>query len=303
MVLDEQDLRSGLKFICGVWQADYVVNAFSNDLAHIPAGEFKGDNSDTIASLSFEFKEDHTVLMKDDATGRESVGTWEQTDLCNYHYTVSEFLQLPDGPFKKNAETLHIVDGQLVFSIGFLAVALKKVAEGEVTEPTDIGDVAPSEDDLADMGIVGKYRVAKAMAMLNGDFGIFPAEEVKADLDRQLAAGEIDEDEYHNSLMIFDTIVEFTADHKVIQWMKLPEGVSDEQIKEAVEEGEIYAVADGYFADSRIKPWKAVDGKYYYDTGETREVFGEKQSSWDELTVNEEGLLPFADGMMMLKKL
>ena len=47
--------------------------------------------------------------------------------------------------------------------------------------------------------------------------------------------------------------------------------------------------------------WKSLNGKYYYDTGEHRELFGEVQSSWDEL-VEEDGLIRFASGMILLKK-
>ena len=50
------------------------------------------------------------------------------------------------------------------------------------------------------------------------------------------------------------------------------------------------------------KEWKAVGGRYYYNTGEHREIFGEVKSPWDELAVDEEGLLPFASSMMKLKR-
>ena len=44
MAVDEYFLKEGLKTIVGTWQVDYIVNAFSNDLAHIPATEFKSDD-------------------------------------------------------------------------------------------------------------------------------------------------------------------------------------------------------------------------------------------------------------------
>ena len=44
MQLDDDDLKRGLRFIVGTWQVDYLVNAFSNDLAHIPASEFKSED-------------------------------------------------------------------------------------------------------------------------------------------------------------------------------------------------------------------------------------------------------------------
>ena len=48
--------------------------------------------------------------------------------------------------------------------------------------------------------------------------------------------------------------------------------------------------------------WKAIGGKYYYDTGEERELYGEKQSSWDEFKADGDGLFPYASGSMRLKK-
>jgi hypothetical protein len=77
--------------------------------------------------------------------------------------------------------------------------------------------------------------------------------------------------------------------------------VPEEAIKQALESGEIKEVKDGYFTVQE-KEWKAVDGKYYYDTGEHRELFGEVQSPWDELKTDEDGLLDFSSGMVKLKK-
>ena len=105
MTLDEQDLREGLKFIVGTWQVDYVVNAFSNDLA-----------------------------MHGGDDGADTKGTWEQTGWSQYRYTLNGFLNIPEGTFRDNAEKLEVSDGHLVFAIGFLAIALKKIAEGTVTE-------------------------------------------------------------------------------------------------------------------------------------------------------------------------
>jgi hypothetical protein len=73
-------------------------------------------------------------------------------------------------------------------------------------------------------------------------------------------------------------------------------------IQKALEAGEIAGVKDGMFS-SGGKEWKAVDGKYYYDTGEHREVFGEVQSSWDELVPDENGAIPMSGGMMKIKKI
>ena len=121
MILDEQDLRSGLKFIVGKWQVDFIVNAFSNDLAHIPASEFKDKDGNDFSSVSFEFFEDHTVIMRQDSTGTEEHGTWEQTGYSEYHYTLNGFLNVPEGSFREAAEKLSVQDGALVFALGFLS--------------------------------------------------------------------------------------------------------------------------------------------------------------------------------------
>jgi hypothetical protein len=301
MTLDEQDLKRGLKFIVGVWQVDYVVNAWSNDLAHIPAKEFKSKDGRDFSDITFSFFEDHTVLMKNAADGKEVKGEWEQTGWSEYHYTLNDFIDIPDGNFRKNAETLSVFDGFLVFSIGFLAIGMKKICDGVVTETkkTDIGDVEMSADDAAADGIVGKYAPAKVMSMVNDSFGLYTKEELEAEFQRKKDAGEDDDASF---LRMFDMSVEFTADHKVMQWMKIPDGVPEEMIKQALEAGEIAGVCDGYFARG-AQEWKCVDGKYYYDTGEHREVFGEVQSSWDELKFDEDGLMDFSSGMMKLKKI
>ena len=41
MELTKEDLKDGLKFIVGTWEAEFVVSFFSNDLAHVPVEEFK----------------------------------------------------------------------------------------------------------------------------------------------------------------------------------------------------------------------------------------------------------------------
>ena len=192
MTLDEQDLRRGLKFIVGTWQVDYVVNAWSNDLAHIPAKEFKNKDGSDFSEITFTFSEDHTVLMKNGADGKEEKGQWEQTGWAEYHYTLNGFIDIPDGNFRKNAETLSVFDGFLVFSIGFLAIGMKKISDGVVTEvkKKDIGDMEMSAADAAADGIVGKYAPAKTMAVVNDSFGLYTKEEIEAEFKRKQDAGE-----------------------------------------------------------------------------------------------------------------
>ena len=301
MELDAQDLKRGLKFIVGTWQVDYVVNAWSNDLAHIPAAEFKSTDGNDLSVISYTFFEDHTMVMKNAADGKEVQGTWEQTGWGEFRYTLNDFLKLQDSSFLKNAETLSMRDGEwLVFSLGFFAVAMKKTEEGTVTEEPDIGDIEMTDEEAEVTDIAGLYEVAKTMAVVGGEFDLFSKEEVAAELDRKKAAGEIDDSSYTMSMQGFGICVEFTKSHQVVQWMPVPAGVSEEQINAALESGQILDFNGEAIAMSK-KPWKYLNGKYWYDTGEQRELFGEKQSSWDELKFDEEGLLEFG-GMMKLRK-
>ena len=159
MELDAQDLKRGLKFIVGTWQVDYVVNAWSNDLAHIPAAEFKSTDGNDLSVISYTFFEDHTMVMKNAADGKEVQGTWEQTGWGEFRYTLNDFLKLQDSSFLKNAETLSMRDGEwLVFSLGFFAVAMKKTEEGTVTEEPDIGDIEMTDEEAEVTDIAGMYR-------------------------------------------------------------------------------------------------------------------------------------------------
>ena len=301
MTLDAQDLRNGMKFIVGTWQVDYIVNAFSNDLAHIPATEFKSNDGTDFSAITFTFFEDHTLKMENSADGKNADGTWEQTGYGEFRYTVGDFISPPDSSMLDALQRLSIQGENLVFSLGFLAVAMKKTAEGTITKEPDIGEKEQSAEDLAMTDIVGIYEVAKSFAMIGDQFGLYSKDEVLASLEERKAAGEIDDDEIRESLSMFETRVEFTGDHKVKTLMKIPEGTSEEDIKEAIESGEINEVKDGYFSIGE-KEWKAVDGKYYYNSEEHRELLGEEQSPWDELSTDDDGLMSFGE-MMKLRKL
>ena len=298
MELNEEMLKDGLKYIVGEWQVDYLVNAWSNDLKHIPAKEFKSEDGQDFSAISFEFFEDHTVLLKNAANNVTVNGEWEQTGILEYRYTLKDFLKIPEGFFRDSVEKLDVVDGHLVFSLGILAVAMKKIKDGVIAKEPDIADIEMSEADADADAIVGKYDVAKAFSVIDGDFRLCTKAEVEAEIKRLTDAGEEADDDM---LSAFSGQIEIAADHKIYQWTKIPDGVSEKEIKEALESGEIKAAKDGYFCVSE-NDWKCVDGKYYYDTGEYREVFGEVQSSWDELAFDEEGLLKFGSGLMMLKK-
>lgn len=302
MAVDEYFLKEGLKNLVGTWQVDYLVNGFSNDLAHIPAAEFKSEDGRDFTAITYEFFEDHTMIMKDSSTGKEEKGTWEQTGMYEFHYTLNGFLDLPQGAFLDAVEKLQMMQGtHIVFSIGILAVAMKKIKDGVITEEKkqDIGDM-PGDDSM--MEIVGKYEVAMALSFNGKSFELMSKDEVVASLNERKEKGEVREEEFPMFLQTFEMRKEFTEDHKVRTWMKIPSNVPQEQIDAAIASGELGEVVDGYFSPEEPKEWKAVDGKYYYNTGEQRETFGEVQSPWDELKVGG-GMIEYADGSLVLQKI
>lgn len=152
------------------------------------------------------------------------------------------------------------------------------------------------------MELIGRYRIAKMISFIDDKMGYFTREEIMDAMQKRVAAGEEDQHEADQLSMIFDGIVEFTEDFKVKTWFKIPEGISEEELQQAVESGEVGEISDGYFLDSKVKNWKEEDGKFFYDTEQQRELLGEPISSWDELVPDANGLLDFG-GMMKLEKI
>ena len=299
MTLDDATLKDGLKFIVGDWEPDFIVNAFSNDLAHIPASEFKSEDGSDLTALKFAFNADNTVEISGLPDGRTEAGKWEQTGLNKYSYTLTAFDAVEDSFFKTAATTLDVLGGNLVFSLGFFAVSLKKISDFDVG-PSEAEILTNAPDDGM-TGIEGRYEVAKALAMVGDNFGFFTRAEVEEDLKKRAEAGTVDEHDAAEALRLFNAVVEFTTDRKVIMWMQLPEGVSDEEIKNALEAGQIKAIKDGFFYTDASE-FKSVDGKFYYNSGSEYELFDEKQSPWMPLDCDEEGLLNFS-GMIKLRKI
>ena len=292
MTLDEQDLREGLKFIVGTWQADYIVNAFSDDLAHIPATEFKTKDGRDFTSLSFEFFEDHTATLRADSGSAAVKATWEQTGFGTFVCTLEEPLDASAqaGPASLTVE-MRRQEPNLVFALGFLAIALKKSAEGTVSEvkKQDIGDLEPSAEDLRMKELVGRWKVVRSLNFFSAE--LETKEQVREALEKQKADGTLPEDyDIQKSLQVFDAFVDFTDDYKVYFWTKLPDGVSQEDVQEAIKAGEIVAAEGDYFV-GEVKEGKAVNGQYYFNTREHREVFGEVKSPWDKVEIAPDGTI------------
>jgi hypothetical protein len=82
--------------------------------------------------------------------------------------------------------------------------------------------------------------------------------------------------------------------------MPIPKHVTQAQIDEAVASGEI-KIVDGMMCCEKPKEWKAVNGDYWYNTEEHREVFGEIKSPWDKITPDADGFIDLK--MMVIKKM
>ena len=85
--------------------------------------------------------------------------------------------------------------------------------------------------------------------------------------------------------------VKVCEDGKLWLIMPLPDGVSQEEIDEAVKAGAI-TLLDGMMTD-RPMTWEERDGELWYDTGIEGEVFGEKADSWVK-AIDEDGYFAFA---------
>lgn len=79
-------------------------------------------------------------------------------------------------------------------------------------------------------------------------------------------------------------------DGNLYMLMPLPEGISQEEVDQAVAAG-IIKVIDGYQADDP-KSWEIRDDILYFDTGIEGEVLGEKTDGWIT-PINENGLFCF----------
>ncbi len=302
MTLDEQDLKNGLKFIVGTWQPDFIVSLASNDLAHIPVAEFKTKDGKDFTGLEFEFFEDHTMEMRNANDSKSAKGQWEQTGFGTFKCTVNNILE--DGSQQTVNQPLELnwQENNLAFGLGIIVISMKKIAEGKITEvkKLDIGDIEPSAEDLKMKEVVGSYKVVKMVAYIDDKFEQFEKEVIAADCQKKIAAGEMEDRDAERSLAIFDSIVEFTDDYKVLNWTPLPKDISDDEVKAALEAGQISQVKDGRFL-AEEKEWKAVNGAYYYNTKEHRVVFDELKSSWDKIEIDQNGCIALE--FMTIKKI
>lgn len=126
MELTKSDLISGKKFITGKWRPSFFVNFFSNDLAHVPISEMKSDDGSDFSSIVFEFRDDNTVSVTNEVDNYTVNGTWEQTGIYEYQWTVEDAGSAEAAEFLKSCTKLSTFDGNLVFSLGFLTFGMSK---------------------------------------------------------------------------------------------------------------------------------------------------------------------------------
>lgn len=122
------------------------------------------------------------------------------------------------------------------------------------------------------INLIGKWNIVESM-QFNDEKGCVDWVKVEdllaqEDVDREIA-------------MLAKSIVLFEEDGNLVFLTPLPEGVSQEEIDEAVAAGEI-TLRDGMML-TQHNQWKVENGKNMADTGTEGEVLGEKVGPWEEL--------------------
>lgn len=123
------------------------------------------------------------------------------------------------------------------------------------------------------MSLIGRWKIVEAIRF-NENFepGWAPIEEILAD-----------EELEPEDKRIYSSFMDFTEDGRVLNLAPIPEDLSQEEIDEAVNDGE-FELYDGYIKLTEYS-WKTENGKYYLDTHIKGEVLGEEVSSWAELNI------------------
>ena len=120
--------------------------------------------------------------------------------------------------------------------------------------------------------LIGKWRIVESM-QFNEEKECFEWAKV-SDI---LAQEDVDED----MVMLLNGTALFEEDGNLVFLSPLPEGISQEEIDEAVASGEV-ELRDGMMVTQQNR-WKTEDGKNLADTGAEGEVLGEKVGPWEEI--------------------
>ena len=131
------------------------------------------------------------------------------------------------------------------------------------------------------MDIKGLWKVDKLIGF-DDDFN-----QIWKDAQAILADPSADDDEKNMA----KSVVEIGDDGIIKMMMPLPEGISQEEIDEAVAAGEIEVSGDMMIAEKHA--WKEEDGKFFFDSGIEGEALGEEVSPWEEIKVSDDGIKLF----------
>ncbi len=82
---------------------------------------------------------------------------------------------------------------------------------------------------------------------------------------------------------LYNSVAVFRDDGELCMAMPIPDDMSEEEIKELVEEEGFERCGKDYLIYEKY-PWKEEDGKILYDSGARGEVLGEEISPWEEIT-------------------
>ena len=143
------------------------------------------------------------------------------------------------------------------------------------------------------MDFIGKWKFQSIGTYTdNGEFVYLTAEGY---LDSpMLYIDETDKDavaeEMKERKKIIGMQIKICDDGKLYVLMPLPEGVSQNEVDEAVAAG-YFTLVDGMIADSPMQ-WELRDGELWYDTGIKGEVFDEKAETWVK-ALDESGYFTF----------
>lgn len=122
------------------------------------------------------------------------------------------------------------------------------------------------------MNLIGKWQIAETL-QFNEEKSCFDWTKVSDILSQE----DVDKD----MIMLLNAVVVFESDGNLTFMSPLPEGVTQEEIDEAVAAGEIQ-LRDGKMITQQ-NHWKTENGKNLADTGAEGEVLGEKVGPWEEI--------------------
>lgn len=150
------------------------------------------------------------------------------------------------------------------------------------------------------MNIVGMYQVSSLLGRSGDSLKMITREERIAEVN----ASDADPREKSQQLMTANSRLEICNDGKIYSYAPIPEGVPADQIQAAVDAGQVLKVKDGYcvFGKGDVYDWKEEDGKFFYDTRQTREILGEAVSPWDDLKFDGTHVT-FAEGFVIYEKI